>query len=125
MGRAESLNKTIREVMAFLGDDAARPVGIGVKLQTVLHENSPISQSIGTSAASGAATSKATRSSRQRGSVPKGCVTRVIANSSRARYGGSATSKSEWVTQLRDKPNYHVLETVPTGIRKFNPIALG
>lgn len=37
-GRSESLNKTISEIMKFLGDDAERPGGTGVDLRDFLHE---------------------------------------------------------------------------------------
>ena len=37
-GRSESLNKTITEVMDFLGDAAARPGGWGAKLRPFLHQ---------------------------------------------------------------------------------------
>lgn len=37
-GRAESLNKSITEIMHFLGDDAERPGGVGSKLRPYLHE---------------------------------------------------------------------------------------
>src|SRR6202035_3954669 len=37
-GRAESLNKTITEVMEFLGDEAGRPGGRGAKRRPFLHE---------------------------------------------------------------------------------------
>ena len=37
-GRSESLNKTISEVMEFLGDGADRPGGFGAKLRPFLHE---------------------------------------------------------------------------------------
>jgi hypothetical protein len=38
-GRSESLNKTITEVMKFLGDNAtSRPGGWGAKLRPFLHE---------------------------------------------------------------------------------------
>ena len=37
-GRADSLNKTITEIMHFLRDDAERPGGAGAKLRPFLHE---------------------------------------------------------------------------------------
>lgn len=38
-GRSESLNKTISEIMKFLGDDAGRPGGIGANLCDFVHES--------------------------------------------------------------------------------------
>jgi hypothetical protein len=55
---AKSLNKTIREIMAFLGDDAKRPRD---ELRDFLHESSPTLPDTGT----GAATGKAIRSSKR------------------------------------------------------------
>ena len=37
-GRSESLNKTISEIMNFLGDGTGRPGGIGANLRVFLHE---------------------------------------------------------------------------------------
>jgi hypothetical protein len=37
-GRSESLNKSITEIMIFLGDEEKRPGGMGVKLREFLHE---------------------------------------------------------------------------------------
>src|ERR1039458_10136482 len=37
-GRSESLNKSISEIMTFLGDDEKRPGGMGVMLRDFLHE---------------------------------------------------------------------------------------
>ena len=37
-GRAEALNKTITEIMDFLGDDEKRPGGFRAKLRPYLHE---------------------------------------------------------------------------------------
>jgi hypothetical protein len=37
-GRSEALNKTISEIVKFLGDNAKRPGGIGVDLRAFLRE---------------------------------------------------------------------------------------
>lgn len=37
-GRSQSLNKSIKELMKFLGDNSKSPRGFGVDLRAILHE---------------------------------------------------------------------------------------